>query len=81
LPRHPDVDEPPRAEQGRPDGGATAGEPEPDEVRDQLNARALDYLRCVEAVAALAYSTAVSYAERGKAAVPEPEVVVDALRT
>jgi hypothetical protein len=36
LSRHPDVHEPPTAEKGQPDvgGGATAGEPELDEVRD-----------------------------------------------
>jgi hypothetical protein len=62
-------------------GSATAGEPEPDEVRDELNARAVDYSRCVEAVAALAYSTAVSYAGRGTGTVPESQAVVDALRT
>jgi hypothetical protein len=66
LPRHPDVHEPQTAEQGQPDVvvGATAGEPEPDEVRDQLNAHARYYGRWVEAVAALAYSTTMSHAER-----------------
>jgi hypothetical protein len=62
LPRHPDVHEPATAEQGQPDvgDGATAGDPEPDEVRDELIAQAMDYSRCVEAVAALAYSTTMS---------------------
>jgi hypothetical protein len=41
----------------------------------------MDYSRCVEAAAALAYSTTVSYAERGTGPVPEPQAVVDALRT
>jgi hypothetical protein len=36
--------------------------PEPDEERDELNAQAVDYSRCVEAGAALAHSTTVSYA-------------------
>jgi hypothetical protein len=82
FPRHADIDEPPTAEDGQPDvdGGATAGDPEPDEVRDELNAQAKGYSRCVEAVAALAYSTTVSYAERGIGAVPGPQAVVDALR-
>jgi hypothetical protein len=83
LPRHRDVHEPPTAEQGQPDlgGVATAAEPEPDEVREQPNAQAMDYNRCVEAVAALACSTTVSYAERGTGRVPKPQAVVDALRT
>jgi hypothetical protein len=44
LPRDPDVHEPPMTDQGQPDvgGGATAGESEPDEVREQLDAQALD---------------------------------------
>jgi hypothetical protein len=76
------VHEPLTAEEGQPDvdGGATAGEPEPDEVRDELNAQAMDYSRCVEAVAALADSTTVSYARRGTGPVPEAQAVVDALR-
>jgi hypothetical protein len=55
LPRHPDVDEP-------PDGGTAPkrrrwrchrrGAREPDEVRDELTTQAMDYGRCVEAVAA-----------------------------
>jgi hypothetical protein len=41
----------------------------------------MDCCPCVEAVAALAYSTTVSYAERGTGPVPEPHAVVDAHRT
>jgi hypothetical protein len=83
LPRHPDVDEHPTPEEGQPSvgGGATAGEPEPGEVRDELSAQAMDCSRCVGTAAALAYSTTVSYAERGTGTGPEPQAVVDALRT
>jgi hypothetical protein len=68
---------------GRPDAGgdSTGGEPEPEDLRGQLNAHANDRGRCVEAAAALAHSTTVSYAERGTGPVPEPQAVVDALRT
>jgi hypothetical protein len=49
-------------------------------MRDELTAQTMGYLRWVEIVAVLAYSTIVSHAERGTGPVPESRVV-DALRT
>jgi hypothetical protein len=50
-------------------------------ICDQRKAQATDHDRCVDAAAALAHSTTVSYAERGTGPVPEPQAVIDALRT
>jgi hypothetical protein len=47
------------------DSATSVGEPEPEEVCDERDAWTIDCCRCVEAVAALAYWTTVSYAERG----------------
>jgi hypothetical protein len=61
-----------------PPGGR---EPKPEEVRHQVKVQTMDYSRCVEAAAALAFSTTVSYVERETGPVLEPQAVVDAFRT
>ena len=74
LPLHPDVDEADFS------GGMTDEDAEDNDVRDHLNAEAIEYSGCVEDVLSLASSVASSYAKRGTGDVPDPDDVVAALR-
>jgi hypothetical protein len=82
LPRHPDIDESPMPEDGRPDssGGPTDGYGS-DFRLDHLSPRGgggVDYRWCFVA-AALSQSMTMSCAEHGNEPASEPPAVVSAL--